>query len=119
MSSSPTAAKATEKEQKGKKEDNFSPYLRSIGWKEEWAKNKSEIVRVDDLSKLTNGVVFGLEKSITKPPMSQAKGELWEVLKALAPPDCPSMQADVKSFHKKLEYNLHVKQKKYSRNTKD
>ena len=70
MSSSPTSVKATEKERKGNKEDNFSPYLRSIGWKEEWAKNKSEIVKVDELSKLTNGVVFVLEKRITKPPMS-------------------------------------------------
>ena len=34
MSSLPTA-KATEKEQKGNKEDNFSPFLRSAGWKEE------------------------------------------------------------------------------------
>ena len=36
-----------------------------------------------------------------------------------ASPDCPSMQADAKSFYKKLEYNCHFKQKKYSRNTKD
>ena len=42
MSSSPVA-KATEKEHKGNKEDNFSPFLRSIGWKEEWAEKKSEI----------------------------------------------------------------------------
>ena len=119
MSSSPTAAKATEKEHKGNKEDNFSPYLRSIRWKEELAKSKSEIVRAVELSKLANGVVFVLEKRITKPPMSQKKAGLWEVLKALAPPDCPSMQADVKSFYKKLEYNLCIKQKNYSRNKKD
>ena len=73
MSSSPTAAKATEKEHKGNKEDNFSPYLRSIRWKEELAKSKSEIVRAVELSKLANGVVFVLEKRITKPPMSQKK----------------------------------------------
>ena len=30
----------------------------SIGWKQEWATNKSEIVRMDKLSKLTNEVVF-------------------------------------------------------------
>ena len=29
------------------------------------------------------------------------------------------MQADEKSFYKKLAYNLDIKQKKYSRNTKD
>ena len=118
MSSSPTA-KSTEKEHKGNKEDHFSPFLRSIGWKEEWAEKKSEIVRVDELSKLTNGVVFGLEKRITKPPISQTQAELWEVLKALAPPDCPSMQADVKSFYKKLKYNRDMKFKKYNKNVKD
>ena len=102
MSSSPTA-KAAEKEHKDNKEDNFSPFLGSVGWKEEWATNRSEIVRVDELSKLTNGVVYGLEKRITKPPISQTKADLREILKALAPPDCPSMQANVNKFHKKLQ----------------
>ena len=41
-------------------------FLESISWKEEWAENRSKIVRVDDLSKLTTGVAFGLEKRITK-----------------------------------------------------
>ena len=36
MSSSLTA-KAAEKEHKDNKEDNFSPFLGSVGWKEEWA----------------------------------------------------------------------------------
>ena len=72
MSSSPTAkAKDTEKGHKGNAGDNFNPLLRPIGWKEEWAAKRSEIVMVDELSKLTNGVVFCLEKRITKPPMSQ------------------------------------------------
>ena len=75
MSSSPTA-KAAEKEHKDNKEDNFSLYLGTIGWKEEWVTNKSEIVRVDELSKLNNGVAFGLEKRITKPPISQTKADL-------------------------------------------
>ena len=120
MSSSPppTTAKAAE-DKKGKKEDHFSPFLGSIGWKEEWAVNRSDIVRVDELSKLTNGVVFGLEKRITKPPISQTKADLWEILKALAPPDCPSMQADIKSFYKKLQDNKNLQQKKYSKNAKD
>ena len=74
---------------------------------------------VDKLSKLTNGVVFCLEKRITKPPMSQTQAELWDVLEALAPPDCPSMQADVKSFYKKLKYNRDMKLKKYIKNIKD
>ena len=53
---------------------------------------------MDELSKLTNGVVFGLEKSITKPPISQTKADLCDILKAPAPPDCLSMQADIKNF---------------------
>ena len=118
MSSSPTA-KAAEKEHKDNKEDSFSPFLGSIGWKEEWATNRSEIVRVDELSKLTNGVVYGLEKRITKPPISQTKADLWEILKALAPPDCPSMQADINKFYKKLQDGKVLKNKKYSRNAKD
>ena len=83
----------------------------SFGWKEEWAVNRSEIVRVDDLSKLTNGVVFSLEKRITKPPISQTKADLWGILKALASPDCPSMQADIKSFYKKDQDNKNLKLK--------
>ena len=67
MSSSPTA-KAAEKEHKDNKEDNFSLFLGSIGQKEEQATYRSEIVRVNELPKLTNGVVFVLEKRITKPP---------------------------------------------------
>ena len=74
---------------------------------------------MDELSQLTNGVVFGLEKRIAKPPKSQTQADLWEVLKALAPPDCPSMQADVKAFCKKLRYNRDLKLKMYSKNIKD
>ena len=119
MSSSPTAKVAEEEHKKGKKEDHFSPFLGSIGWKEEWAVNRSDIVRVDDLSELTNGIVFCLEKRITKPSISQIKADLWETLKAVAPPDCPSMQADIKSFYQKLQDNKNLKQKKYSKNAKD
>ena len=93
MSSSPTT-KAAEKEHKNSKEDKFSPFLGSIGWKKEWGTNRSEIVRMDKLSKLTNKVVFGLKKRITKPPISQTKADLWGILKALAPPDNFSIQVD-------------------------
>ena len=118
MPSSPTA-KATEKEHEDNKEDNFSPFWGSIEWKEEWATNRSKIIRVDDLFKLTNWVVFGLEKGITKSPISPAKFHLWEILKALARPDCPSMQTDIKNFYKKLQDNKNLKQKRYSKNAKD
>ena len=56
MSSSP-ATKAAEKEHKDNKKYNFSPCLGSVVWKQEWATKRSEIVRVVELSKLTNGVV--------------------------------------------------------------
>ena len=57
MSSSPTT-KAAEKEHKDNKKNNFSPFWGSIRWKQEWAAKRSEIVTVDELSKLTNGIVF-------------------------------------------------------------
>ena len=53
-----THHKDAEKEHKDNKKNNFSPFLGSIGCKQEWATKRSEIVRVSDLSKLTNGVVF-------------------------------------------------------------
>ena len=73
------------------------------------------MVRVDELSKLTNGVVLGLEKRITNPPMSQTQAKLWEVSKALAPLDCLSMQADIKAFYKKVTYKKNM----YSKKIKD
>ena len=56
MSSSRTA-KAAEKEHKDNKKNNFSPFFGSVGWEQEWEAKRSEIVRVVELSKLTNGVV--------------------------------------------------------------
>ena len=41
------------------KKANYTPYLESIGWKEEWLKDESLIIRVDDIKRLTDGVVFG------------------------------------------------------------
>ena len=59
-SPSPTT-KASVKEHKGNKKDKFSPFLVSIGWKEEWGSGKSKVVRVNELSKLTNEVVLKKE----------------------------------------------------------
>ena len=56
MSSSPNA-KAAEKQHKYNKKNNFSPFFRSVGWEQEWAAKRSEIVRMVELSKLTNGIV--------------------------------------------------------------
>ena len=44
--------------QQTQQKNSVSPFLGSIGWKQECATKKSEIVTVDELSKLTNGVVF-------------------------------------------------------------
>ena len=41
---------------------NYTPYLESIGWKEEWLEDESLILRVDDIKKLINGVVFGVKE---------------------------------------------------------
>ena len=107
MSSSPNA-KAVEKEHKSNKEDSFSPFLGSVGWKEEWATNRSEIARVDELSKLTNGVVWFGKKNYQATHISN-KSLFMEIWKALAPPDCPYMQTDIKNFYKMLQDNVNVK----------
>ena len=41
---------------------DYTPYLESIRWKEEWLEDESLIIRVDDMKKLTNDVVFGVEE---------------------------------------------------------
>ena len=74
---------------------------------------------MNELSRLTNGVAFGLEKRIIKPPVSQKKADLRKVLKDLAHSDFPSMQADVETFYKKLKNNTDLKLKKCSKNMKD
>ena len=43
MSSSPTTKSTEDKEHKGNKEDNFSPFLRSSEWKVEWAKTNLKL----------------------------------------------------------------------------
>ena len=62
---------------------------------------------------------FVWKKRITKPPLSQTQADLWDVLKALAPPECPSMHADVKVFYKKFRYNRYLKLKMYSKKIND
>ena len=56
------------------KKANYTPYLESIGWKEEWLKDESLIIRVDDIKKLTNGVVFGVTKEF-KAQTGEAKNK--------------------------------------------
>ena len=42
------------------KKAKYTPYLESVGWKEQCFKDESLIIRVDDIKKLTNDVVFGI-----------------------------------------------------------
>ena len=77
MSSSPTT-KAAEKEHKDNKENNFSPFLESVGWREEWATQID--LKLPGWMSYPNSLMelFGLEKRITKPPISQTKADLWK-----------------------------------------
>ena len=43
---------------------NYTSYLGSIGWKEEWLDDESLIIRVDDMKKSTNCLVFGIEEKL-------------------------------------------------------
>ena len=64
-----------------------------MGWKDEWADEKrfSEIVRVDNISKITNGVVHGLVEKLSKSPFF--KKRKMSVLKARpCSSDCPPIR---------------------------
>ena len=73
---------------------NYTPYLESIGWKEEWLKDESLIIRVDDIKKLTNGVVFGVMEKFKAQIGEAINKYIWKHLQLLAPPNCPCMQGD-------------------------
>ena len=45
---------------------NYTPFLESFGWTKKWLKDRRFIIRVDDLKKLTNGVVVGLLENSAK-----------------------------------------------------
>ena len=60
---------------------------------------------------VTSSILKTSEKIWGTSPISPAKFHLWEILKALARPDCPSMQTDIKNFYKKLLDNKNLKQK--------
>ena len=103
------------------KKVDFSPYLDSAGWKDEWANEKkfSEILRVDNISKITNVVVYGLVEKLTKSPFYEKKKDGYIILMALAPLDFPPMQeVDETSFCKKYSSALRAK-KNYSKNRQD
>ena len=74
-----------ETKKKEPKSNQIPPsYLESIGWENGWENNISLIKRVDDISKLTNGVVY-----VVVQKKATTKKNAWEIVKALAPPDFP------------------------------
>ena len=97
---------------------NYTPYLESIGWKEEWLKDESLIIRVDDIKKLTNGVVFGVVEKFKALAGEAINKDIWKHLRLLAPPNCPCMQGDKEAlnFSKFLKENRKIKDTKFSRN---
>ena len=66
---------ASEDKKKSNKKVDFIPYLESVGWKDEWAdENKfSGTARVDNISKITNGVVHGLVEKLIKSPFHKKR----------------------------------------------
>ena len=59
---------------------NYTPYLEPIGWKEEWLKVKSLIIRVDDIKRLTNGVVFGVVEKFKAQAGEAINKTIWKHL---------------------------------------
>ena len=100
------------------KKANYTPYLESIGWKEEWLKDESLIIRVDDIKKLTNGVVFGVVEKFKAQAGEAINKAIWKHLQLLAPPNCPCMQGDkdALNFSKSLKKNKKLKDSKFSKN---
>ena len=99
-------------------EANYTPYLESIGWKEEWLKDESLIIRVDDIKKLTNGIVFGVVEKFKAQAGEAINKAIWKHLQLLAPPNCPCMQGDkdALNFSKSLKKNKKLKGSKFSKN---
>ena len=96
--------------------------MKSVGWKDEWAaeENFLEIVGVDNISKITNGVVHGLVEKLAKSPFYKKKKDVYIILKALAPLDClPMQEVGEISFCKKYSSALKAKKKNYSKNRQD
>ena len=68
--------------------------MESIGWKEECLKDESLIFRVNDIKKLTNGVVFCVTEKFKAQEGEARNKAIWKHLQLLALPNCPCMQGD-------------------------
>ena len=104
------------------KKVDFSPYLTwsLLGWKDKWAdeKRSSEIVRVDNISKITSGVVHGLVEKLSKSPFFKKKKMSVIVLKARpCSSNCPPIQeVDETWFCAKKSSSVLKAKKNYSKN---
>ena len=100
------------------KKANYTPYLESIGWKDKLLKDESLIIRVDDIKKLTNGVVFGVVEKFKAQAGEAINKAIWKHLQLLAPPNCPCMQGDkdALNFSKSLKKNKKLKDSKFPKN---
>ena len=58
--------------------------MESNGWKEEWLKDKSLIIRLDDIKKLTNGVVFAVIEKFKAQTGEGITKDIWKHLHLLA-----------------------------------
>ena len=97
------------------KKANYTPYLESIGWKEEWLKDESLIIRVDDIKQLTNCVVFGVTEKFKAQAGEARIKAIWKHLQLLPPPNCPCMQGDKDALNlsKSLKKNKKLKDPKF------
>ena len=100
---------------------DYTPYLESIGWKEEWLENESLIIRLDDMKKLTNGVVFGVEEKLIAQAGEATNKDVWKHLQLLAPSNCPCMQGDkdALNFSHLLNKNKKLKKSKFSKKNRE
>ena len=89
------------------KKANYTPYLESVGWKEEWIKDESLIIREDDIKKLTNCIVFEVVGKFKAQEGEAINKYIWNYLQLLPPPNCPCMQDDKSAlnFSKTLKKN--------------
>ena len=97
------------------KKANYTSYLESIGWKEEWLKNESLIIRGDDIKKLTNGVVFGVTKKFKASAGEARNKAISKHLEFFVLPNGPCMQGDqdALNFSKSLKKTKKLKDSKF------
>ena len=100
------------------KKANYTPYLESIGWKEEWLKDESLIIRVDDIKKVTNGVVFGVMEKV-KAQVGEARitlfGSIYNFLSLQIALACRVIKM-LLNFSKSLKKNKKLKDSKFPEN---